>query len=221
MIEKYFMLGVRLNWNCPTPDTSQPKDGSIFDNPALTAPHPMVYNGLDGELYNLAGPHTSSVGLTPRMNIPYTWLVYAHGRTTRLIRPANDVLTGPMSGCLIANWSSGGNQYVGHVGTIESSESISSAVKTAFAAAMPADTTGFLPANAWDPDGEIKPKQMKFKTVIADPKIMALVTPGGDFYSILTFAMKDKMGVISEWCVGGIKKVTPMDHAAVHRKMTT
>lgn len=221
MIERYFNIGVRLNWNCPTPDTSQPKDGSIFDNPALSAPHPIIYDGMDGELFNFGAPHANTMGLTMRMNIPHTWLVYAHGRTTKLAIPANDVLTGPMSGCLIATWSSGGIRYVGHVGTIESSVAISTTVKTAFAAAMAPDTKGFLPANEWDPDTEIKPKQQKFKTLIPDPKIIALVTSAGDFYSILGFALKDKMGQVSAWCIGGIKKVAPMDYAAVRTKMTT
>ncbi len=220
MIERYFMQGVRLKWSCPAPDASQPKDGSFFDNPAQTAPHPIVYDGLDGELHH-HGPHVSTVGLAMRMNIPYTWLVYAHGRTTRLIRPTNDVLTGPMSGCLIATWSNGGSQYIGHVGTVESSDIVNKAVKTTFATVMPADTTGFLPLAAWDEDSEIRPMQRKFKTMLGDPKIMALVTPSGSFYSILMFALKDKIGIVTEWCVGGIKLVTPMDHAAVHTKMTT
>ena len=68
MIEKYFMLGVRLKWACPASDSSGIKDGSIVDNPLR--PSNMTYDGMDGQLYNLAGPHVSTVGLTMRMNIP-------------------------------------------------------------------------------------------------------------------------------------------------------
>jgi hypothetical protein len=68
------------------------------------------------------------------------------------------------------------------VGTVESSQQVNTRVKSAFAAFMPPDTTGFNPAAAWDP-GEIAPKMMKFKKG-ATPRILALVTTGGEFYSL-------------------------------------
>lgn len=214
MIEKYFLLGVRLKWACPGADPGRTKDGSIIDNPRR-APSPMIYDGLDGQLYDLTAPHVSTVGLTMRMNIPHSWLVYAHGHTTRLAT-AGDVLTGPMSGCLITTWTDQGQRHVGHVGTVESSPDINKKVKAAFAAAMPQNTTGFNPANAWDV-GEITQLMGRIKPAPA-MKIMALVTSGGEFHSILMFLLTG--GEPNQWCVGGIKKVPPMGYQALKTALT-
>src|SRR5687768_6994393 len=111
---------------------------------------------------------------------------------------AGDVLTGFMSGCLICQWTENGMRYVGHVGTVESSQQVNTRVKSAFAAFMPPDTTGFNPAAARDP-GEIAPKMMKCKKG-ATPRILALVTTGGEFYSLLFFELREGPGL---WCVGG------------------
>ncbi len=101
-------------------------------------------------------------------------------------------------------------RYVGHVGTVESSQQVNTRVKSAFAAFMPPDTTGFNPAAAWDP-GEIAPKMMKFKKG-ATPRILALVTTGGEFYSLLFFELREGPGL---WCVGGAKRIPPMNRAAL------
>ncbi|MGD8322471.1 MAG: hypothetical protein PVJ02_18610 [Gemmatimonadota bacterium] len=215
MIEKYFMTGVRFKWACPPADPGKTKDGSIIDSPPRPA-SAMVYDGMDGELYDLSAPHVSTVGLTMRMNIPYEWLVYAHGHTTKL-SPTRDVLTGPMSGCLITQWTDQGRRYVGHVGTVESSASVNQKVKTAFAAAMPQNTTGFNPANAWNP-GEIAQKMGKFGKVPA-VRIMALVTTGGQFYSVLMFELQG--GEANRWCCGGAKRVQAMDANALRTALTT
>ena len=211
MIEKYFMLGVRLKWPPPAQDASGTKDGSIIDNPHR-AQAPMVYDGLDGQLYDLSAPHVSTVGLTMRMNIPYNWLVYSHGHTTRLSAPG-DALTGPMSGCIIAVWKEKGRRYVGHVGTVESSDIINQKVKTTFGRAMPQDTIGFNPADAWN-FGEISLLMSKIKPV-PSAKIMALVTATNQFYSILMFKLS---GSQNEWCVGGCKKVAALNYHAIKAK---
>lgn len=215
MIEKYFMLGSRFKWACPPADPGKTKDGSIIDNPSRPA-SPMVYDGLDGQLYNLGAPHVSTVGLTMRMNIPYSWLVYAHGHTTRLNVVTGDVLTGPMSGCLITVWMDKGRRYVGHVGTVESSASVNKKVKSFFAGAMPQNTTGFNPANAWS-FGEISQLMSKLKPA-PSMNIMALVTSTNQFYSILMFKLNG--GGPNEWCVGGIKKVPAMNYQAIKTKLT-
>jgi hypothetical protein len=208
MIEKYFMLGVRFKWTCPPADPGKTKDGSVIDNPPRGA-SAMVYDGMDGELYNLALPHAKTVGLTMGMNIPYSWLVYAHGHTTRL-SATSDVLTGPMSGCLIASWTDQGSRYVGHVGTVEANEKLNQQVKEVFARTMPQNTTGFNPANAWD-FTEIKQKMGKFKKM-PSPKILALVTSANEFYSVLLFMLQ---GGTTQWCSGGIKKIQPMNYQAL------
>jgi hypothetical protein len=212
MIEKYFMTGVRLKWTFPGDHSTGTRDGSIIANPPRPAV-PMIYDGLDGELY-VASPHVSTLGLFKGMRISYNWLTYSVGHTSKMMLAAGDVLTGYMSGCLITRWMENGYRYVGHIGTVDSSETISSNVKKTFAAAMPRDTTGFNPAGAWDA-GEIAPKQMKFKSG-AEPKILALITTADRFYSILLFKL---VGTTDQWCVGGIKNVPPMSRDALYLQM--
>lgn len=214
MIEKYFMTGVRFKWWPSMPqDAGKPKDGSITDSPPGAAT-PLIYDGMDGELYNLAAPHVSAVGLTMRMSIPYTWLSYVHGRTARL-SPVGDVLTGPMSGCPIAVWTDNGRRYVGHVGTIDGNDAVNKVVKATFAAAMPQNTTGFLPASAWDA-AEIAKLAAKFKKY-PGYNIMALVTAANEFHSILMFRLQGLQP--GEWCVGGIKKLPSMNYQALKTEL--
>ena len=54
MIERSVMTGARLKWTFPGDDSTGSKDGSIIANPLRHA-GPMIYDGMDGELYNLAG----------------------------------------------------------------------------------------------------------------------------------------------------------------------
>jgi hypothetical protein len=83
MIEKYFKLaGVRLKWTFPGDDSSGIKDGSIIANPDRPA-SPMIYDGMDGELTSPGSPHASMFGLTMGMQIPYRWLFYSVGHTTK------------------------------------------------------------------------------------------------------------------------------------------
>jgi hypothetical protein len=123
-----------------------------------------------------------------------------------------DVLTGFMSGCLVAAWTENGVRYVGHVGTVEANEQANQLVKQTFAAFMPQDTTGFFPLAAWDVGSEIVPRASKFKTGVT-PKVLGLVNTNGDFYSILLFML----GLNNDWCVGGIKKIPALHYDAVRQ----
>lgn len=214
MIEKYFFPGVRYRWKCPGANGGVTRDGSIVNSPVVAA-SPMIYDGMDGELYR-GGPHVSAVGLTKGMQIPYSWLVYMHGHTTRRMLSGGDVLTGFMSGCLITLWSENGIRYVGHVGTVEANPAQDTRVKDTFARAMPSQAMGFNPFAAWDP-GDIANLQRTFKKGPV-PKVMALVTTSGKFYSILMFGFG--IGAIEEWCVGGIKSVDPMNRNTLYTALT-
>src|SRR5215208_5050914 len=162
MIEKYFITGLRLKWAFPGADAGSPKDGTVVMNPNRAA-GPMVYDGMDGELYDVMAPHVSTLGLSKGKAIPYSWLTYVLGRTSKKMLSGGDILTGFMSGCLIAAWTENGIRYVGHVGTVEENEQANQRVKQTFAAYMPRDTTGFFPLSAWDAGSEIIPKARKFK----------------------------------------------------------
>ncbi len=214
MIEKYFITGLRLRWRFPGADASGTKDGSVMLNPKRIV-GPMVYNGMDGELYDTFAPHVSTLGLTKGMSIPYRWLMYVLGHTAKKMLAGGDVLTGFMSGCLIACWTESGCRYVGHIGTVESNEQLNKQVKRTFAAYMPRDATGFNPFAAWDAGRDIIPKAQKFKAG-TNSKIIALVTTRGEFYSILLFGLG---GAPDEWCVGGIKRVTPLDYFSLKRTL--
>lgn len=213
MIEKYFLTGVRFKWTPPTDYTNGSKDGSIIANPTKTSP-PMIYDGLDGDLVNHGLPNVTTLGFSKNMAIPYSWLAYSVGHTTKKMLAAGDTLTGFMSGCLITVWQDTiGHRYVSHVGTVDGNPMINARVRHAFGAAMTPNTTGFNPAAAWTP-GEVAPKQAKFKGNGLS-KVMALVTGTGAFYSILMFRLMQSMpgagGASDAWCVGGIKRVPPMN----------
>lgn len=213
MIEKYFITGLRLKWAFPGADAGAPKDGTVIVNPSRAAGS-MVYDGMDGELFDAMAPHVRTLGLQKGQAIPYSWLTYVLGRTSKKMLAGGDVLTGFMSGCLIATWTENGCRYVGHVGTVEDNAQANQKVKQTFAAYMPRDTKGFFPLAAWDAGSEIVPKAQKFKAGVT-PKVLALVTTGGQFYSILLFML----GLSNDWCVGGIKKVPPLSYSPLKQKL--
>jgi hypothetical protein len=182
MLENYLRRGVRLKWMPPASQTSV-NDGAVIPSP-MAPLNPMNYDGMDEQI--LANFHASALGLRMGQQIPYRWLAYVAGRTTTLPLAGGDVLTGPMSGCLIATWTDGGAK-IAHVGTIDGNPPASSRVKRAFAAEAggAGDLTAFNPASLWTP-GEIATamgrRAMGFN-------IYALVTGPGRFYSVLVFEL--------------------------------
>jgi len=211
MIERYFTQGRRFKWNEPN-EAAYGTDGAIIDSPVM--PHnPMVYEGLEGRLYKQTTANIiahSQSGLTMGMSIPYNWLAYAPGRTTRL-SAAGDVLTGPMSGCIIPVWQEGGRRYVGHVGTTGNIMQ-DDKVKTSFACQMPQNTSGFNPgSDVWDNDAVAIIAKIKGLLKWIQ---LALVTTNNQCYSILMLKIKHP----NLWCVGGIKRVQLMDYTDIRTK---
>ena len=147
MIEKYFKKGVRFEWQKPA-DVGGPPDGAIVDGTRATAP--MTYIGLDRVVDPvLMQVHVSTFGLHRLMPIQHKWLEYAPGRTARVPIGPYDVLTGFMSGCIIARSTEGGINYVAHIGTVVGNAQVNARVKQTYAAAMNRHTTGFNPADEW------------------------------------------------------------------------
>ena len=204
MIEKYFRAGIRFRWTKPR-DAIGLLDGTIVDS--REAPTSLIYDGLDGNVLDpyLRQVHVSSLGLSMHMPIQYAWLDYAPGRTATLPFGPYDVLTGYMSGCIIAQWSSKGVRYAGHVGTIDSRPDVNRPLKRNFAFAMAKDARAFNPLAAW-PSHEIEQILTQINPR-PDQRILGLITTSGDFYSILMASMPN-----SQWCAGGIKKVQPIHH---------
>jgi hypothetical protein len=208
MIEKYFKQGIRIQWTKP-PNIDGPRDGKLVDS--TQGATPIIYKGL-GEIVDpmLMMINASSLGLQMRSAItPHTWLSYVPGRTSQVPQGGYDVLTGFMSGCIIARWMNKGVNFVGHVGTVEADHGVNRIVKRAFGFAMPKGTTGFDPFKTWG-EADITSASVnmssKLKRVMV-PKIAALVTSQGEFHSILLF--HDGM---NEWYCGGIRRAQPMQH---------
>ena len=215
MIEKYFLTGLCVTWSPPAGGSQRAgaPDGSIIDNPPVGTPA-MVYDYMDGEMYDLTAPHVKTVGLSKAMHIPHDWLVYAAGYTTKMPL-LSDTLTGYMSGCPIVVWSKNGAQNVGHVGTSNEYPQFNGAVKTAIGAELPNSATGFFPAAAWSKD-EQADAASKFKKVAVIPRILALVTSTGTFYSIL---MMQRSKPLTEFVVAGIRKVGALDGSALKAEL--
>jgi len=132
--------------------------------------------------------------------IRHTWLDYITGRTA-YVAQGTDVLTGFMSGCLIARGTYSGGMKVFHLGTVEN-PAVTAQVKATFRAQLPNNATGFYPHAAWT-----IAERTAFKKAT---DIIALVTSAGTFYSIVLCHGKN-----GEYEIGGIKKVPPIARPAL------
>jgi hypothetical protein len=212
MIEAYFRPGVRFLWNKPN-DAVGPMNGAIVAS--VGGATPLSYDGLDGhraavDPILLTMPASNVIGLAMGANVGYTWLDYAPGRIARLPAGGGDILSGYMSGCLIARGTHSGVMSAFHVGTIDGNAAVNRVVKQSFARALPTDATGFFPNAAWSP-GEIATIQARLGGAGGSPNIFALVTSTGAFHSVLMVPVQDpgwtNPAGRKYWCVGGVKAV--------------
>ena len=153
------------------------------------------------DLRIFTAPHVATLGLTKGVHIPHDWLVYAPGFTTKMTI-TNDTLTGFMSGCPILYYRDNGVPTVAHVGTSNEYPQLNPAVKSTIKAAIPPGATGFNPAGEWSKDA-----QFEAATTVkppGTPRVVALVTTTGAFYSIL---LVQKSKPLTEFIVAGIKQV--------------
>lgn len=225
----YFECGSRLKWTYPgagRPGDEQPvfKDGtrqSIIFNPT-DAPLSMEYDGLFKELSSFYQRHIKSGSPAKGEQTDFSWLTYLPGKTTVQQLQQADVLTGPMSGCLVIVWKpdSMEGQSVCHVGTNYDDPTSSRTVKQEFAQVITPTTTGFNPINVWEPK-ELSAMMMKVNSGrnarTADLKLMGLVTAASKFYSICMFRLPSEgTGV---WCAGGIKEVPAMTSQELKQKL--
>jgi hypothetical protein len=212
MIERYLKSGIRVKWRKPY-DAPESTTGDVARS-TRTA-NAMTYDGLDGELTNsqFMQVNVSTTGLTMRQSIMHDWLDYLPGGTAYMPVAGQDVLTGWMSGCPLARWtSSTGEIFVGHIGTIDSKPDANARVKSKFLARMEDNTTAFNPAGEWSP-GEINALKAKFKKNSVAEFILGLITSTGEFYSILIFGIVPRSGFMDEWCIGGCKRANAMNSA--------
>ena len=185
MIEQALTAGASIRWR--KPNVAAPSnDGTIVQsaNPA----NGMTY--LGGAQHRL--PNNSAV--------VHTWLDYIPGRTSYTAQ-TTDVLTGWMSGCLVARGTYAGGMKVFHIGTVQN-PLVSTLVKNTFSGQLPANATGFYPHAAWT----INERQAFRKAT----DILGLVTSSGGFYSV---CLCHETG--GKYSVGGIKKVPALQRATL------
>jgi hypothetical protein len=207
VIEKYFMEGVRFSWSKPATRASNNNGAIVASTGAANA---MSYIGLSDKVSpQLMISPVSSFGLQMRMAINYDWCDYITGQTAQKQVAGHDILTGPMSGCIIARYTVAGVTYVGHVGTM-GTPTVDTLVKRTFGMAMPPNTTGFNPSAAW---GDRAPLSIKHGRV---PTCFALVTTTGEFYTII---MMPEHTSTTEWVCGGAKKVPAVHYGPLRQQL--
>ncbi len=205
MLETVLRRGVRVQWMPPASRTGT-NNGNVIATPTIPQ-NPLKYDGMDDQIH--AGFHASTLGRRVGDAMQYRWLAYVSGQTTSMPLAGGDILTGPMSGCLIATWTDGTTKAA-HIGTIDNNVSASRTVKRAFAAhaGASADLSAFNPAAQWTP-GEVATamgtRPMAFQ-------IYGLITGRTNFYSVLMFelpANADQSNRIAgkafQRVIGGIK----------------
>lgn len=226
MIEHFFRAGVRFLWLKPR-DGAYRGDGAIV--PSVGGASFLTYDGLHGIRAAvdpmLIAIHASSIlGIAKGSNIQYDWLDYAPGGVAQRAIAGRDILTGFMSGCLIARGTHAGRLSAFHVGTIDNNAEANRRVKRNFAENLPLDATGFEPAAAWSA-AEIGLLQNRITTDgQATARIFGLVTSAGGFYSVLLFNVTENNSWQNRagqnyWCVGGIKQSPALNRVKLMAKL--
>jgi hypothetical protein len=199
MIELALVAGTAIRWQKPN-TLSQAQDGAVVAS--VNGANTMMYLGNTPSKGATAPKGYKMSANTP---LPHTWLDYIAGRTA-YVDQGTDVVTGFMSGCLIARGTHGGSMRVFHMGTIQNA-TVTNRVKATFRAQLPRDATGFYPAAAWSIAERANTKKAT--------DIIALVTSGGSFFSILLCHGSSP----SDFVVGGIKRVPPLSRSALLAKL--
>jgi hypothetical protein len=128
----------------------------------------------------------------------FKWLPWYAGDISETPLTAHDILTGPMSGCMLVTYRRNGVTQAGHVGTVDdpdgSRTAVNNSVKTLwnqFANAHAADVIGgFDPVDAAVPNAPAaQPGDMGGKT-------WGLFTTSGLFYAVHVQVQQDLGGVV-------------------------
>jgi hypothetical protein len=211
--EAGFVPGRKFSWICPREAAirAENRDGEIVVN--NSGARTMTHIGWDQHVLtqsrsaqpNFAGPVS-----------PLTWLNYGPGKTMKAPLNASDILTGPMSGCLLAIWTDDSNAaFAAHIGTTSDAkvdEPPNTTVKETFYAMLvslqkPNSVKGFSPLRAWS-DSDIggltglKPRNTGL------PKLFGLMTAGKRFFSLALV----KYDQVDEWVCLGIKSCAQLDY---------
>lgn len=210
MLERYLKRGIVIRWNKPN-NVNGPVDGAIVNS--IGSATPITYIGLSGRTealdstFLLSQPSTMGYQMNSPLPASYTWLDYAPGRTARVNLAGTDVLTGFMTGCLIARGTYNGVLSVFHLGTVEN-PTVTNRVKQTFREQLPRDVTGFNPAAAWSVGEHAN---INSQCGGSGTSVVALVTTSGSFYSVVLCNNR----LLGEYTIGGIKQIPPIDRSVL------
>lgn len=213
MLEHHFLTGTRYLWTVPNqmPPATIANVGAIVNS--TIAANPLRYDGFRIGLHpGLEWAITAGAGNLGVLGAPlaHTWLAYSPGRTT-YVNAGGDVLTGFMSGCVIARGTYAGAMRVFHVGTSDNTNH-NRITKLNFSDHLPADATGFDPSAAWT-HAERQTALQHAGLVAGPPRmVMALVTAAGHFFSFILFRVQENgtytnPAGLTHYFAGGIKHV--------------
>ena len=224
MIEAKMLVGRFLQFN-PTPKrglTGNPPAIVPVLCPALTIQesHRKDPGAAYNPFRNVGGVRESNVVVGTNVNANkvhrnFKWLPWYEGDISTTDFTC-DVLTGPMSGCILVSYTSAtGAPMVGHVGTVSVSETIPASVNTnvknlwnQFAQNLPLanQVRGFNPVDAAIPGhGPAQGGDAKGET-------WGLFAHGGGFFAINVWIQK---GTIDTFRIAGVHPATPIAPPAV------
>lgn len=192
MIENYFKKGAKFIFN---PQNQQPVRGDGKKQTTGIVKYPNRVSTI-----TILPTLTGSNQLVRSRKTSYEWLPWDPGETSTLVLDKQDVITGPMSGCIISVWKEKKQIVVGHVGTTMNKKQ-STAAKESFLKHLPTTATGFNPAIEWARKDYID--LMKgHKNLLRTPEVFAIVTWKGVGFAILALKLKDY------YLCGGVRKVS-------------
>ncbi len=137
---------------------------------------------------NVGGQRESAVvaGTNPnKVHRNFKWLPWYQGDISETVLD-HDVLTGPMSGCILVSYRSGGVITAGHIGTITVTATMPATINTnvkalwnGFANAHPADVIG-----GFNPAGATVPAHPPAQPGDQVGQTWGLFTTNGDYYAV-------------------------------------
>jgi hypothetical protein len=216
--EAGFVPGRKFGWTCPKEAEIRQADwdGEIIANSSGT--RNLVPNGWDAHVWDKLNSKRELPRAAQPVS-PLTWLNYGPGKTFKAPLNNADILTGPMSGCLLAVWTDDNNAtFAAHIGTTsnkKADEPPNTTVKRNFYAMLVSlqkqnSVKGFNPLAPWSgPDinglTDLRPPDTE------GPKFFGLMTAQKSFFSLVLV----KYRRLDEWVCLGVKPCTAMDNAAL------
>ncbi len=216
--EAGFVPGRKFGWTCPREAVIRRDDwdGEIIAN--NSGARNMIPSGWDEHVWTKLNQNMNKPrGVLPVA--PLTWLNYGPGRTIKAPLNNADLLTGPMSGCLLAIWKDDGNaDFAAHIGTTSNApadQPPNTTVKLKFYTMLislqnPNSVKGFSPLRAWS-DSDIGGLTVLKPPDTEAPKLFGLMTAQKKFFSLALV----KYNRVDEWVCLGIKPCGALDFDAL------